>query len=290
MSGDPVAPLVIPDDNRPRPLDVPPIFLLGDTLCQMSFGERAALEGILSELKPRLAVEVGTYVGGSLGFLAPHSGHVHALDMYDLVDDRTAFPNVTFHIGDSKTVLPELLRKLEAEREQIDFALVDGDHSSTGVRQDLASLLNSAATRSTIILLHDTISEETRSGIESVDLSAHPKVVYYELDFIPGYEFVGGHFDGQAWGGLGLIVTGDRGSEGYGTSPRQSLYREAFELRSHATAVRTEIRGLENELTARRREVEHGRRYVSAMESSISWRVTAPLRWLKRRVIGPRHS
>jgi hypothetical protein len=246
-----------------------------DEVCQMSFGERAALEGILSQRKPRLGIEIGTYEGGSLRFLAQHCAHVHTFDLYDLVVDRAAFDNVTFHTGDSKVLLPELLRSLEAEDQAVDVALVDGDHSADGVHRDIVNLLGSSATSSTLILLHDTMNEETRAGIERVGLSEHPKVVYHELDFIPGYEFVGGHFDGQVWGGLGLVVTGDRGVDGYRDSPAQTRYREPFQS-FHAAAR------LREELNRTRRELELSKHWLDAIQSSLSWRLTAPLRRAKR--------
>lgn len=243
----------------------------------MSFGERAALEGILSQRKPRLVIEIGTYEGGSLRFLAAHCEHVHTFDLYDLIEDRAAFSNVTFHIGDSKLLLPELLRRLEAEHRDVDLALIDGDHSAEGVRQDLANLLDSSVTRSTLILLHDTMNAETRAGIERVELSAHPKVVYYELDFTPGYEFVGGHFHGQVWGGLGLVMTGDRPQFGYRESTAQTRYREPFQLLHDA-------RRLRGELDAALRELELSRGWLSAIQSSLSWRMTEPLRWAMRQL------
>jgi predicted O-methyltransferase YrrM len=204
MSAEQPERLCIPRDNRPAPLIVASVPMLADEICQMSFGERAALEGILSQCKPRLAIEIGTYEGGSLRFLAAHCEEVHTFDLYDVVEDRSALGNVSYHVGDSKRLLPELLERLEADRRDVDFALIDGDHSADGVYGDLASLLDSPAARSTLILLHDTMNEETRAGIERAELSARANVVYHELDFIPGYEFVGGHFDGQVWGVLDL--------------------------------------------------------------------------------------
>jgi len=246
-----------------------------DEICQMSFGERAALEGILSQSKPPLAIEIGTYEGGSLQFLAAHCEQVHTFDMYDLVKDRSAFANVTFHIGDSKLLLPELLRSLEADGRNVDFALIDGDHSAEGVYRDLANLLDSPAARSTLILLHDTMNEETRAGIERTQLSDRANVVYHELDFIPGYEFVGGHFDRQVWGGLGLVLTGDCRVDGYAESPAQSRYREPFK-RFHETDR------LSQELDCARRELELSRHWLEAIQSSLSWRLTAPLRKAKQ--------
>jgi hypothetical protein len=171
---------------------------------------------------------------------------------------------------------------LEADRRDVDFALVDGDHSADGVYGDLASLLDSPAARSTLILLHDTMNEETRAGIERAELSARANVVYHELDFIPGYEFVGGHFDGQVWGGLGLVITGDRRVEGYGDSPAQTRYREPFE-RFHA------VNRLREELDSAQDELKLSRHWLEAIQSSLSWRMAAPLRRVKRE-LGSRRS
>ena len=260
-----------------------------DEVCQMSFGERAALEGVLSQRKPRLAIEIGTYEGGSLSFLARHCEQVHTFDLDDLVEDRASYDNVMFHIGDSKLLLPELLSVLEQEGREVDLALVDGDHSADGVRRDVQSLLDSSATGTTLILLHDTMNEETRRGIEGVGLDSHPKVVYHELDFVPGYEFAGGHFDGQAWGGLGLVLTGERPLEGYRASTAQTRYREPFELLQGARRVADELCAARQETQAARvalqvaqSEAERGRALLDAMQSSLSWRLTEPLRRAKR--------
>lgn len=269
--------LFIPADNRPAPLDEQPVAIWADEDSQMSFGERAALEGVLSQSKPRVAIEIGTYEGGSLRFLARHCEHVHTLDLYDLVEDRSAFPNVTFHTGDSKLLLPELLSELEAAGSEVDLALVDGDHSAEGVCSDLQTLLDSPVTRSTLILLHDTMNEETRSGIERVGLTAHPKVIYHELDLVAGYEFAGGHFDGQMWGGLGVVLTGERPAQGYLQSSAQTRYREPYR-QAH------DGRRLAGELALAREEVQRSGAVLAAVQSSLSWRVTAPLRWAKHRI------
>lgn len=223
-------PTDISSDNRPAPLRNAPAALFADEVNQMSFGERAALAGLLSQLKPRRAVEIGTYEGGSLRLISTHSRHVYTFDLDDLVLDKRRLSNVSFHQGDSKVTLPPVLARYAAGSVSVDFVLIDGDHSAEGVRGDLMNVLDSPACHRTVIVLHDTMNAGVRAGIESAGLASDPRVVYVELDFVPGYEFRGGDFDHQRWGGLGLVVTGDRATDGYGNRPLQTRYVPAFEL------------------------------------------------------------
>src|SRR3954453_22220615 len=101
--------------NRPVPQSHAPAQLLRDSEWQMSFGERAALEGLLAQVKPALAIEIGTAEGGSLERRAVYSERVHSFDLnFDLMpqDRRDALHNVPFHPGDSHVLLPELLKEL----------------------------------------------------------------------------------------------------------------------------------------------------------------------------------
>jgi Methyltransferase domain len=197
-------------NDRDAPTWPPP--LLGMPEWQMSWGERFALEGLLSQLRPRLAVEIGTAEGGSLMRIAEHCKEVHALD---LVRTEAAVPeNVELHVGDSREMLPALLADLAEHGRNVDFALVDGDHSADGVRADLRNLLASPAVERTVIVCHDTMNEETRAGIKAAGLADFEKVRLVELDLLTGYMGRLVPFTGQLWGGLGLIVVdADPGSE-----------------------------------------------------------------------------
>src|SRR5690349_5616237 len=95
-------------------------FALADDSWQMAPGERAAIEGLLSQLKPRLAIEIGTAQGGSLARIAAHSDEVHSFDLAHQVDE-SRFPNVTFHRGDSHVLLPRFLAELEEQGRNVDF-------------------------------------------------------------------------------------------------------------------------------------------------------------------------
>src|SRR4051794_1441385 len=102
------------------------IDVLQDPLWQMTYGERFALEGVLTQVKPTLAIETGTAQGGSLRRIARHAEEVHAFDIVPEVKDlENEIENATVHIGDSATVLPEVLDGFAAEGRHVDFALID---------------------------------------------------------------------------------------------------------------------------------------------------------------------
>jgi hypothetical protein len=224
------APYAPTRDNRPVPLQQGTLPLTRDDGWQMSFGERAALEGVLAQLRPRLALEIGTAEGGSLERIAAHSGEVHSIDVTHEPVRRPLPQHVVFHTGASQDLLPPLLASFAAAGRQIDFALVDGDHSYEGVRSDLVALLDSSCTARCAILVHDTMNAEIRAGIESLELETYGKVVYYELDFVPGYMYSGGECHGAVWGGLGLVLTDHDRSADYPIGPRQTRYYEPFPL------------------------------------------------------------
>jgi cephalosporin hydroxylase len=229
-------------ENRPAPVERGPLLLTRDPTWQMSFGERAALEGVLTQVRPRVAIEIGSAEGGSLRRLAAHAGRVHSIDVDHAPLAGQVPANVTLHTGDSAEVLPRLLRALTADGEAVGLALVDGDHSYDGVKRDLENLLTARCTARSAILVHDTMNAEVRAGVESVSLDQHPGVVYYELDFVPGYVYRRGVARDMAWGGLGLILLDTERCGAYVISPRQDLYFEPFRamyrLRSEARAQR----------------------------------------------------
>jgi hypothetical protein len=181
-----------------------PPSIFQDPTWLMSLGERAALEGLLGQLKPRLAIEIGTGNGGSLQRIAAHSVDVHSVDIAEWEFVLPA--NAQFHLGESDRILPQLLDRFTREGRNVDFVLVDGEHSAQAVGSDLLHLLSSPAIRRTVIVIHDTLNETVRKGVERVPLSDFPKVRYVLLDFVTGFMIQTGPFARQLWGGLGLVV------------------------------------------------------------------------------------
>lgn len=212
---------------------------------QMSLGERAALEGVLVSLKPPLAIEIGTAEGGSLRRIAEHSPEVHSFDLVAPDPETAAIAHATFHSGDGHELLPAFLAELVEAGRNVEFVLVDGDHSADGVRRDAEDLLASEAVGQTVILFHDTANEEVRAGIDAVDFDAHAKVAHVEPDFVAGSVFSDPGLRGEIWGGLGIVIIDAAKTRPPGRSALQDrifstaeLLREARDRRVSSPADR----------------------------------------------------
>jgi hypothetical protein len=171
---------------------------------QMSLGERAALEGVLGSLKPETAVEIGTAAGGSLRSLSLHSGHVHSFDLV-LPPAAESYPNVTFHVGNSHETLGPWLERFDGE---IQFVLIDGDHTVTGALRDIRDVVESPALNG-IVLIHDANNPQVHRALKSYPWSEHERVRYVDLGFLPGYVVRRGYRKGELWSGLALAIVGD---------------------------------------------------------------------------------
>lgn len=104
------------------------------------------LYAVAAGMGARRILEIGTSDGTSLlAFLKAAQetdGHVVSVDYQDvpfaqaLVDRYEVRSRWTFMKGDSHEILPRLV----AQGERFDVILVDGDHSETGARQDIADV------------------------------------------------------------------------------------------------------------------------------------------------------
>lgn len=213
----------------------------GAQLWQMSYGERLALEGILSQVKPRLAVEIGTAQGGSLRRIAAHSDEVHSFDLVPPPDDVARIENVSIHTGDSHQLVNHYLAQAAADERSIDFVLIDGDHSADGVRQDIVDVLGSDAVSRAVIVLHDTFNPDVREGIDAAQLAEHQKVALFEPDLVLGYLARREPYRLQMWGGLGVIVVD---ADHRGAAPEQvrdERFHELFRVVRPAARVMESI-------------------------------------------------
>jgi hypothetical protein len=292
-----------------------PVAIFEEDAWQMSLGERAAVEGVLSQLRPALAIEIGSAQGACLRRIATHAAEVHS---FDLTEPSLPQPgNVVLHTGDSHTLLPAFLAQLSERERNVDFVIVDGDHSEEGVRRDLQDLLDAPCLARTVILIHDTANERVRAGLDALRFAAWPKVTGVDLDWVPGRLFAEPSLHNELWYGLGL-VTVDTSMPAWGRGPvHEQRYRpsapllaearalaqireasagvgalpdgstamltgELVRLRAREAGLRAELERCRGELAGAEARLERADRTLSDVMGSPSWRVTRPLRAAKR--------
>ena len=173
----------------------------------MSRMEQYCLTQLLQKLRPKVAIEIGTYNGGSLQVLKEYCDKVYAIDFTPEYRDQRCdnFDNVEFIIGDSKTEIPKLISQLKNRNEALEFILIDGDHSETGVLSDITNCLNYSPKTQLTIVLHDSFNPNCRRGMKAYDYQHNNYIHYVELDFIGGVFNHDGLYR-QMWGGFALII------------------------------------------------------------------------------------
>jgi hypothetical protein len=167
-----------------------PTFLFDDLPFhwQMTRCEKYAFSAILRAVQPDVAIEVGTYKGGSLQVIAHFAKKVYSIDKSarykELLSDN--FSNVEFITGYSAEILPILLEKIGNEKETLEFILIDGDHSTDGVKNDINICLKYTPTEPLYIIFHDSFHPRSRRGLLDASWHECEYVHYVEIDFIPG--------------------------------------------------------------------------------------------------------
>ena len=173
---------------------------------QMSRAEKYCLINLLQNIQPSVAIEIGTYKGGSLQVLNKYAKEVYSLDISKAPKQFLApkFPKVHFKVGDSLLILPDLFIEIEKEGKKLEFILVDGDHTTKGVKRDLHSILSYPHKNPITIILHDSFNPQCRAGIKGINYAQYPQVKYVELDYITG-SFWHNNTYREMWGGFAMI-------------------------------------------------------------------------------------
>jgi len=181
---------------------------LSENSVHMAYSECAVFQALLSSLKPKLSIEVGTETGASLAMISRHSAHTISIDIDPNVKARLEpqFGNVEFITGSSHDVLPVVLNRLQAEGTTPNFIFVDGDHTAVGVNKDLEFILNFRPTDQMVVLMHDTFNPGCRQGIFAASWARNPYCHYVDLDFCPGVLHPDDSCLRQMWGGLGFAL------------------------------------------------------------------------------------
>jgi cephalosporin hydroxylase len=165
--------------------------------------ELTRLVALVRARRPRVVVEIGVARGGTFWAWCRSAAPDALLIGIDQRDserpiDSYALPTQTVSLlmGDSHD--PELEARVRAELagRQIDFLMIDGDHSYEGVIADYLTFAPLVAANG-LIALHDIIFYPTAPGIERLwrDL----KISHRHLEFTDRTHSAG-------WGGIGVIL------------------------------------------------------------------------------------
>lgn len=181
-----------------------------DTDWHMQGGERAALLYLLSSLRPRVSIEIGTFRAGSLRPIAHFSGKTYTFDI-DPGQHRIAplFPTVEFVTGDTAVTLPPVIDAIARREDDLGFVLVDGSHETAGVRHDIDACLRYVPRSSPcVIVMHDSANPAVRAGILSAGWQGCLHAHALDVDFVPGLLHARADIRNQFWGGLavGLLL------------------------------------------------------------------------------------
>lgn len=174
---------------------------------QMMPWEKIALTGVLSRVRPKGAIEIGVYHGGSLSLAAPFCQKIVAIDIDPAVNGRFPKPdNAELWIAPSTQSVPAAFAHLEAQGLPVNYVLIDADHSAEGVRRDIELVLDYVPREPMFVLMHDSGNPETRRGILAANWARSPHLHFVDLDFVPGqiieHETLGDR--AEVWGGLAL--------------------------------------------------------------------------------------
>lgn len=187
--------------------------LHSDNRWEMSHGERSVLRVLLERIRPKLAIEVGTFRGGSLSLISQYSETVISLDIDPSIPEKLAgIKNAQFIIAPSSESLPALLTKLTELKMDPEFILIDADHTEAGVRGDIQTVLKSPPRVRTFVLMHDSFNPGCRRGILTAGWENCPFVHSVEVDFVNGsvVDQPGSPAHGQLWGGLAFAILDPR--------------------------------------------------------------------------------
>lgn len=217
---------------------------------QMTRCEKYALASLVKIAQPDVAIEIGTHKGGSLQIISQNSKRAYSIDIAPTYREMLVarFENVEFLTGDSKQVLPALLDRIASHHEALGFVLIDGDHSTEGVRNDINAVLQYTPLCPMYIVCHDSFNPICRRGILTANWPACPFVHYVEADFIPGV-YHSEAFDTAAprsmWGGfaVALMLPQARAHELSIYQSQKGLYETVLPHSRHASSPRFNVRG-----------------------------------------------
>jgi predicted O-methyltransferase YrrM len=175
--------------------------------------ELARLIALVRALRPHAVVEIGSFRGGTLAAWCKLAAADAVLVSVDLPEESEtpatpddlrrrarARQRVEVVRGDSQT--DETRREVEAALggREVDFLMIDADHSYDGVRRDF-ELYSPLVRNGGLVALHDIVEHTHRPEIDVARFWTEIRARYEHEEFVsPGREFGFG-----PWGGIGVL-------------------------------------------------------------------------------------
>jgi predicted O-methyltransferase YrrM len=138
--------------------------------------EIAKLLEILTKLRPKIVLEIGTYMGGTLFLftrVADPSAKIISIDLPCGYPKWKVFLFKAFSKGGQKIYLirrnshdPQTIEEIRRilGDEKVDFLFIDGDHTYEGVKKDF-EMYSSLVRKGGIIAFHDIVPGHPRYGV-----------------------------------------------------------------------------------------------------------------------------
>jgi hypothetical protein len=204
---------------------------------QMEPSEQNTVISLVSGLRPRVAIEIGSRYGGSMQVLSRYADRVISVDIDPTCKDRLGpkYPNAVFVTGDSRLTFAPLMKQLEREGAEVGFILIDGDHSAAGVKSDIGGLLSYRPRCPLFVLMHDSFNPDVRKGIRTAPWGESEYVHSVEIDYLAGVLTMGRDDYREMWGGLALAVLLPEPRSGplVLSSRREAFFRLVYRRSAH---------------------------------------------------------
>jgi hypothetical protein len=244
------------------------------------------LQWLIAEVKPNNYVELGVHTGNSFctaaeGLkLANPSARAYAIDTWE-GDHQASYYGEEIYLDLSKYIKENIaenslmIRKYfddavsDFQDTSIDLLHIDGLHTYEAVSNDFTKWLPKMSNAG-VILFHDIAEKSADFGVWK--LWSELKIRY------PSFEFDHNH-------GLGVLMTGSKVHpslaeiSGYGMN-EMSLFKSIFKM--HGNGVyRDAFNDVYSQLREEEKTASEVIREIGYMKSSISWKITHPLRILR---------
>ncbi len=147
-------------------------------------------------VQAEVAVDVGTFKGGSARGLSQFVDHVVTIDAdMSRAEGVAGVDNIEFRHGLSWEVLPGVL---DEYRDGIGLVIVDASHEFEDIQRDMKVLLDWKPARGVFVAIHDTAMPDCRAGLQAVDWYSGRWVHAFGIDWVRPP-------DGAEMAGLGLL-------------------------------------------------------------------------------------